>query len=246
MVEITVELGLFISLLFNLSKVFTSHQKKLAMKKYVVEFLGTFFLVNGAIFGGAIGASVALMVMVYAGGHISGAHFNPAVTIAMLIRKKITSSEVPGYMIAQFLAAVVSVLMINYVFDKQGYAVSCDVFPKDALQIGLAELIGTFALAYVVLHVATAKGTAGNSFYGIAIGGTVLAMALSVGTISGGVFNPAVGLGLSVYKAVCWSVLWLYFIAQALGGVLAALVFRYVNGADDIVESIPEEKGTKT
>src|SRR5688572_27530534 len=99
------------------------------MKKYVVEFIGTFFLVNGAIFGGAIGASIALMVMIYAGGHISGAHFNPAVTIAMLIRKKITSADVPGYMIAQFLGATLAAVLAFYVFEKEGMTGNCDGLP---------------------------------------------------------------------------------------------------------------------
>lgn len=111
------------------------------------------------------------------------------------------------------------------------------------MKTGLAELIGTFALAYVVLKVATAKGTAGNSFYGLAIAGTVLAMAYAFGRFSGGVFNPAVGLGLSVHKSMCWENLWMFFIAPIAGGILAAFVFQVVNEADDSEpESIPEDQ----
>lgn len=212
------------------------------MRKYIVEFIGTFFLVSGAIFGGAIGASLALMVMIYAGGHISGAHYNPAVTTAMYMRKKITASELPGYYISQFLGASVAALLIYYVFERQGINSVCDGFPGGILKTALAEVIGTFALAFVVLNVATAKGTAGNSFYGIAIGGTILAMAMAFGKFSGAVFNPSVGLGLAIQKSICWQNLWMFFAAPLTGGVLAALVFRIVNQDDEERESIPEEQ----
>lgn len=217
------------------------------MRKYIVEFIGTFFLVSGAIFGGAIGASLALMVMIYAGGHISGAHYNPAVTTAMYIRRKVTTAELPGYYIAQLLGGIVAAAIIYYVFEREGQNFVCDGFPSGSLKTALAEIIGTFALAYVVLNVATAKGTAGNSFYGLAIAGTVLAMATAFGKFSGGVFNPAVGLGLAVHKSMCWENLWLFFVAPLIGGVLAAFVFRLVNEADDSVpESIPDDQTTKT
>lgn len=212
------------------------------MRKYAVEFIGTFFLVSGAIFGGAPGAALALMVMVYAGGHISGAHYNPAVTVAMYIRRKVTTAELPGYFIAQLLGASVAAALIYYVFERQGVNFICDGFPGGALKTGLAELIGTFALAFVVLNVATAKGTAGNSYFGLAIGGTVLAMALAFGKFSGAVFNPAVGLGLCIQKSLCWQNLWMFFVAPLAGGGLAGVVFRIVNEADDEEpESIPED-----
>lgn len=84
------------------------------MKKFTVEFIGTFFLVSGAIFGGAIGASLALMVMIYAGGHISGAHYNPAVTTAMFMRRKVTAAELPGYYFAQLLGGAVAAVLILF------------------------------------------------------------------------------------------------------------------------------------
>ena len=215
------------------------------MKKYIVEFIGTFFLVSGAIFGGAVGASMALMIMVYAGGHISGAHYNPAVSTAMYIRGKLSLSELPGYYIAQMLGGTVAALLIFYVFERQGRFEPCDGFPSGILKTALAEIIGTFALAYVILNVATAKGTAGNSYFGLAIGGTVLAMALTVGLFSGGVFNPAVGLGLSIQKSLCWENLWMFFVAPVIGGILAAYVFKAVNEKEGELESIPEEQVIK-
>lgn len=213
------------------------------MRKFVVEFIGTFFLVAGAIFGGAIGASLALMVMIYAGGHISGAHYNPAITTAMFMRGKVAAAELPGYYIAQLLGGAIAAALIYYVFEREGQNFVCDGFPAGALKTGLAELIGTFALAYVVLNVATAKGTAGNSYYGLAIAATVLAMAFAFGKFSGGVFNPAVGVGLSVHKSMCWENLWMFFLAPIAGGILAALLFRVLNEADDSEpESIPEDQ----
>jgi aquaporin Z len=217
------------------------------MRKYIVEFIGTFFLVSGAIFGGAVGASLALIVMIYAGGHISGAHYNPAVTTAMYIRKKVTAAELPGYYIAQLLGGIVAALLIYYVFEREGQNFICGDFPSGKLKTALAEIIGTFALAYVILNVATAKGTAGNSYFGLAIGGTVLAMALAFGKFSGSVFNPAVGLGLCVQKSMCWEHLWMFFVAPLIGGVLAAVIFKIVNEADDAEpESIPEDQTVKT
>ncbi|MBD0331091.1 MAG: aquaporin [Chitinophagaceae bacterium] len=215
------------------------------MRKYIVEFIGTFFLLSGAAFAGSIGASLALMVMIYAGGHISGAHYNPAITLAMYIRRKVLTNELPGYFIAQLLAAATAGALIYYVFEQPGFA-SCDGFTAGIIKTSTAEVIGTFALAYVVLNVATARGTAGNSFYGLAIGGTVLGMAIIFGRFSGGVFNPAVGLGLAVQKSICWKQLWLYFVAPLVGAALAAIIFRIVNEADEEEpESIPEEPPIK-
>ena len=215
------------------------------MKKYIVEFIGTFFLVSGAILYGAAGAAAALVVMVYAGGHISGAHYNPAVTTAMYIRGKVTKGELAGYYIAQLLAGTVSAALLYYVFETPSGTISCDGFPSGVMKTALAEVIGTFALAYVILNVATAKGTAGNSFYGLAIGGTVLAMAWTFGSYSGGVFNPAVGLGLAIQGSLCWSQVWMFFVSPLIGGVIAAYVFRIVNGAEEELESIPEEQKIK-
>lgn len=216
------------------------------MRKYIVEFIGTFFLVSGAIFGGAVGASLALMVMIYAGGHISGAHYNPAITTAMYIRRKVTAAELPGYYFAQLLGGAVAAVLIYYLFGREGQDFICDGFPAGVLKTALAEIIGTFALAFVVLNVATAKGTAGNSYFGLAIAATVLAMALAFRKFSGGVFNPAVGLGLSIQKSMCWNNLWMYFVAPVTGSVLAAIVFQLVNEADDTEpESIPENQTIK-
>jgi len=201
------------------------------MKKVITEFIGTFFLVMGAILGGGLGAALALMVMIYAGGHISGAHYNPAVSLAVWIRGKMSIGEMLGYWMSQLSGAILAALVVANVFNTEGTAVC--IIPGDGIIKGLiAEIVGTFALAYVVLNVATAKGTAGNSFYGIAIGGTVLAMATVIGKFSGGAYNPAVAVGLLIQKTFCASQIWIYVVGCFGGAALAAFVFR-MNNPDD-------------
>ncbi|HVW21383.1 MAG TPA: aquaporin [Opitutaceae bacterium] len=207
------------------------------MKKYLVEFIGTFFLVftvgctviapgAGAFAPIAIGA--ALMVMVFAGGHVSGAHFNPAVTLAVAIRGRCPKSDIAPYWIAQIAAALVAAWAVH--FFKDGMEVAAlPIGVKGAL---LAEFLFTFALCWVVLNVATSKGTIGNSFYGIAIGATVMAGAFAVGPISGGAFNPAVATGITVMGLAPWSHIWIYLIGEGAAAVAAALAYKIVNGGD--------------
>jgi aquaporin Z len=207
------------------------------MNKYITEFIGTFFLVLTVgctvVIGGAgviapLAIGSALMVMIYAGGHISGGHYNPAVTLGVWVRGRCASADVVPYWVAQFLAAVVAALVVNYLKG--------DVSAKPlVLRTGpglLAEFLFTFALVYVVLNAATAKANAGNSFYGLAIGFTVLTGAFAVGAISGAAFNPAVALGISVMGLSSWSNLWIYLLANSAGGLVAALVFKFLNPAD--------------
>ena len=201
------------------------------MNKYLTEFVGTFFLVIGAAFGGAIGASLTLMVMIYAGGHISGAHYNPAVTVAVWMRGKIEMKDAVMYWIFQIAGAALAAIVAVYVFNE-GSTGDCAELPSTNMRAMLAELLGTFALAYVVLNVATAKANAGNSFYGLAIGGTVLAMATVLGKFSGGAFNPAVAIGLCITKAICWQNIWIYLVGCLGGGALAAILFS-LNNPDD-------------
>lgn len=201
------------------------------MKKVITEFIGTFFLVMGAALGGGLGAALALMVMIYAGGHISGAHYNPAVSLAVWIRGKSSLGEMLGYWMSQLAGGILAAVVVANIFGVEGTG-TC-VIPDDETIRGMAaETIGTFALAYVVLNVATAKGTAGNSFYGIAIGGTVLAMATVIGKFSGGAYNPAVAVGLSIQKTFCWSQIWIYLVGAFAGAAVAAFVFKF-NNPDD-------------
>lgn len=199
------------------------------MRKTITEFLGTFFLVMGAALGGALGASLALMIMVYAGGHISGAHYNPAVSLAVWLRRGgFSTGDMIGYWLSQFAGAIAAALIVANLFEAENEGI-CVIAEDGVVKAIFAELLGTFALAYVVLNVATAKGTAGNSFYGLAIGGTVMAMAVSLGKFSGGAYNPAVALGLTLQKTFCWSQIWIYLLGNIGGAVLAALIFNMNN-----------------
>jgi aquaporin Z len=201
------------------------------MKKYITEFIGTFFLVLVvALTGNAAAIGVTLMVMIFAGGHISGAHYNPAVTLAVLIRGKVTSQDAIIYIIVQTIAAIVAALVAKWYMSDMGVT-TMDLDGKVAKAF-IGELIGTFALAYVVLNVATSKGTTGNSFYGLAIGLTVFAMASTFGSISGGAFNPAVAVGATVVEAFALKNIWIYLVACFGGGFLAALVFNFINEGD--------------
>src|SRR6266478_2880741 len=208
------------------------------MSKYIMEFVGTFFLVltigctvigNGAgpLAPLAIGSS--LMVMIFAGGHISGGHYNPAVTLGVWLRGKCETKHVAPYMLVQIVGAAIAALAVKYV--KAGAVVA----PMNlaSLPALLAEFLFTFALVFVVLNVATAKGTSGNSFYGLAIGFTVMTGAFAVGNISGGAFNPAVAVGISLMGLSSWSNIWIYLVAEFAGGTVAALVFKTVNPGDN-------------
>jgi aquaporin Z len=205
------------------------------MNKYIAEFIGTFFLVLtigctgigagvGVIAPLAIGA--ALMVMVFAGGHISGGHYNPAVTVGVFIRGKVNGADVVPYMVAQLFGAAIAAVAVTR-FLRAGIDVT-PIAPKIGPAL-LAEFLFTFALVYVVLNAATAEGTSGNSFYGLAIGMTVMTGAFAVGDISGGAFNPAVAVGISILGISSWGNLWIYLLANFGAAVVAAVVFNLIN-----------------
>ena|ERR1700741_1493257 len=205
------------------------------MKKYISEFIGTFFLVLviGLTVNGGTGAmapiaiGVALMALVYAGGHISGAHYNPAVTLAIFMRKKMSGADVLPYMIAQLAGGALAAFTTSFLLDGK-MPVEAPVI-ADVTRAIIGEVLGTFALVYVVLNVATVKSTAGNSYYGIAIGLTVTAMAYALGGFSGGAFNPAVAVGVSVMKMLSWNNIWLFFVGNFAGAAIAALLFNMMN-----------------
>ncbi|OGC83026.1 MAG: porin [Candidatus Abawacabacteria bacterium RIFCSPHIGHO2_01_FULL_46_8] len=209
------------------------------MKKYLVEFIGTFFLVltvivavrgtAGSLAPIAIGS--ILMVMVYAGGHISGGHYNPAVTLGVWLRGKCQTSDVPGYIIAQLLGGVIAAFLGVYLATNiSGAAETITMGTFDFTSGVLAEFLGTFALVWVVLNTATAKGTSGNSFYGLAIGFTIVAGIYGLGGITGGAFNPAVAVGISLAKMTSWANLSAFLVGQIAAGISAALTFKYING----------------
>jgi len=212
-------------------------------RSLAVEFIGTFFLVftvgmsvidPGAGILAPVAIGSVLAVMIYAGGHISGGHYNPAVTLGVLLRGWTTIQEAVGYWIVQVVAAVVAWLAVTYMKPSMPAQAL-----NDSLAVGpalLAEFLFTFALVYMVLNVATAKGTEGNSFYGWAIGFTVMVGALAVGGISGGAFNPAVAIGGSFMNIFAWGNIWIYLGAELVAGAAAAGVFLFLH---------PDEPGPK-
>ena len=211
------------------------------MKNYVTELIGTFFLVltigltavRGTEFAPlAIGCT--LMVMVYMGGHVSGGHYNPAVTLAVYLRGKLPVGEVAPYMLAQVVGALAAATCVHVVTGSPfAPAPAADA---SVVAVLLVEVLFTFALALVVLNVATVDAVSGNSYYGLAIGFTVAVGAFAGGPISGGAFNPAVGIGPIAANAVVGAGslgdLWFYLVGPLVGGALAVPVFQLQHAPD--------------
>jgi aquaporin Z len=174
------------------------------------------------------------MVMIYAGGHLSGGHYNPAVTLAVLARHRIGLRDAVAYWMVQFGAGVLAAGVVRTVIDPAQLAATATLTlsGRTLLAAFVVELLFSFALSYVVLNVATSKSHPDNSFYGLAIGFTVLAGALAVGTISGGAFNPAVTLGAAVMGMFAWPTLWVYLVAQVIAGATAGIIFLTLNPDD--------------
>lgn len=205
--------------------------------KFIYEFIGTFFLMltvgmtvvntSHPEFWAPVAIGSILAVMVYAGGHISGGHYNPAVSLAVFLRKKISFENMLIYCVVQLLGAIVAAFITIYLKGQP----STTPLHLNTFQALLAEFLFTFALCFVVLNVATVNETHGNSYFGWAIGFTVLVGAYAVGAISGGAFNPAVALGITILNLSLWSNIWIFIIANLLGAFCAALV---VNGSHEI------------
>jgi aquaporin Z len=208
------------------------------LRKCLVETVGTFFLVAtigftvlrpndaGAMAPLAIGS--ILMVTIFAGAHLSGAHYNPAVTLAVFVRGRCSGLDVVTYWLAQVFGGVVAAAIVLYMKDPSpGQALNPNI-PRALL----AEFLYTFALCAVVLNVATSKATNANSFYGLAVGFTVLTGAYSVGAISGGAFNPAVAVGITIMGLSAWTNIWIFLVANLAAGALAGVCFRVQNPDD--------------
>jgi len=203
------------------------------MKKAAVEFIGTFFLVfavlSTAVSGiprgfAPVAVGAVLMAVIYAGGHVSKAHYNPAVTVAFFLRGKIRAGEIVSFIGAQILAAAVAALVIGLVYPSA--KITCAAVPTGPSLV--AEFIFTFALVFVILNVAWDKRIEGNQFYGLAIGLIVVGGAYTVGPVSSAVFNPAVALGTMLVGMLPWNSLWIFLLANFAGGIAAAVAFQYL------------------
>jgi aquaporin Z len=206
------------------------------VRRYLTELLGTFLFV--ACIGLIVAQGVeslaplmigsALMVLVYMGGHVSGAHYNPAVTLAIYFRGGLPARDVVPYMVMQILGGTLGAWL--------SYCLTGGTFgpapAPTATLLGalVTEILFTFLLALTVLNVAVSRATRANSFYGLAIGFAIVVGAFAGGPISGGVYNPAVGTGATLIHGFFgggdFSSLWLYLVGPFTGGLLAALVFK--------------------
>jgi aquaporin Z len=228
------------------------------LSKFVAEFLGTFvlcmtvqFVVNAAPSPiGAVGIAASLMVMIYALGKVSGANFNPAVSIALLLNGDITCVDFVVYVIAQLAGALFAVFVVWLVVGKlvvalvvkHGQGIVAGAAGGDWFAIVIAELLFTTMLVFTVLNVATPEGDGGgngNQYYGLAIGFVVIVGAASVGSISGGCFNPAVAVSLDCAAwwagtGAEWGWSWVYFLTQLAAGVLAVGLFKLVRCEDGV------------
>jgi aquaporin Z len=214
-------------------------KKNMNIRKYLAEFIGTFFLVltvcmttfskvSADLQPLAIGAT--LLALIYSLGHISAAQFNPAVSVAFYLRGKINVRDLGFYVVAQILGAIVAAFTVQVLVSGKPPVAPFSA-PPQYFAIGqaiLAEVIGTFAMVFVILNVATAKALEGNSFYGLAIAFVVTGMIYTLGSVSGSVFNPAVALALCVVKLSSWAVIWIYMVGTFGGAVLAAFAYRFI------------------
>ena len=212
------------------------------MRKYVTEFIGTFglvFTVGCAVMSGSLLAPLAigaaLMVFIYAGGHISGGHYNPAVTLGVFLRGKLPRRDVGPYWIAQLAGAFLAAWLAKFTIHPGLLHALSTSGTHAVFSAMFAEFFFTFALVYVVLNVATSKDQPGNQFFGLAIGFTVAAGAFAVGSVSGAAFNPAVAFGAMLMGLLNWGNFYIYLIANVLGGAVAAVAFTYLN-PDDLAE----------
>jgi len=206
------------------------------MRKYIYEFIGAFFLVltigctvipasPGVIAPLAIGGM--LMVVIFASGHVSGGHHNPGVTLAVWMRGRCSVSDVVPYIVAQFAGAVLAALAVVFLVGP-----GTPMVIKNVPAAFLSEFLFSFALCFVVLNVATAKANVNNSFYGLAIGTTVMCGAFAVGGISGGAFNSAVAVAAGMMKLVSFNDIWIHIGANAIAGLVAGVAFKTLNPED--------------
>lgn len=206
------------------------------MNKYITELLGTFFLtLVAALTGNPLAIGAVLMVVIYMGGHVSGAHYNPAVSLGVFIRGKMEAKNLMPYVIFQIVGAFLAALVYNLIIEK-----TTAPAPGPGMVVWkavAAEILFTALLVLVVLNVATAKSTAGNQYFGLAIGFTVMASAFAVGPISGAAFNPAVAIGLVAMDAIkggsSLGYIWIYIVGPLAGGALGAFIFKMMNPDDN-------------
>jgi len=206
---------------------------------FYAEFYGTMMLTLVIAVSAGLGKELAplaiglmLVCMVFTYGHLSGGHFNPAVSFAVMIRGKITPLRCLLYTIFQVLGGICGVALGRYVLPE-GQNTPVPKYQENELNAAItAEFFFSMALSTVVLNTATTVSVGPNSFYGLAIGFVVVSGAICVGDISGAVFNPAVGTGLLIVAGEVRD-LWLYWVAPLCGGFVSGVMFHIVNSDEN-------------
>ena len=212
-------------------------------RRYIAEFIGTFFLmlvvcmtsfakVSADLQPLAIGAT--LVGLIYALGYISGAHFNPAVSLAIFLRGRATVKDTGLYIVGQVLGAVLAALASLFLISGKPPVALMVSLPQffGVGQALVAEVLGTFALVFVILNVATAKALEGNNFYGLSIGLLVSGLIYTLGSVSGSFLNPAIFVASCVAQLSKWNLLWIYLVGGFGGGALAAMAFKFMRLED--------------
>ena len=211
------------------------------MNKYVIEFIGSFFLVlTIGLSSNPIAIGFVLAALVYMGGHISGANYNPAVSLGIFMRKKLSAKDLVMYWVFQITGAILAALVYRIVTSKTFAPAPAD--GTTFFNAVLVEFLFTFGLMLVVLNVATTKKNEGNSYFGLAIGMTILGAAFAGGPISGGAFNPAVAIGPMLVDAIFGGTsiknVLIYIIGPFLGGAFGSIIFRITNPLEYKDESL--------
>jgi aquaporin Z len=200
--------------------------------EYAVEAIGTFFLVftvGVAVLSASpfalLGLGAVLVVMVHAGGQLAGGHYNPAVTLAMLMRRRVAPRDAIAHWIVQVGAGLLAAAVVREIADSAQVATSAamTLAGRALVMAFVLELLFTFALCYAVLDVATSKRHSNNSYYGTALGFALLAGAFAVAAISGGAFEQEASLDAAATDMFAWPILPVYLIAQIFGGLAAGV-----------------------
>jgi aquaporin Z len=210
------------------------------IKRLFTEFIGTFFLCLTVCMTAyakvsadlqPLGIGLMLTALTYANGYLSGALFNPAITLAAWLRGKLELKDMGAYMAVQLAAGAAAAGITLFLTSAKPIALPIAAPPQyfALFPALLAELLGTFALTWVFLNVAAAKSVEGNSHYGLSIGLVFAGLSYALGSVSGGAFNPAIALTAAIGQLSNWANLWIYLVGSLGGGALAALAFRYFN-----------------
>lgn len=208
-------------------------------RKYVSEFIGTFFIVllislsscTGSQQISALFVGLLLTGLTYAFGHVSGSHFNPAITVAAYLRGIINSREVVPFIVAQSLGGILASVLCGFLVSSQ--ELNPPASPEVSIGVLLInEVLGTLILVYTYLNLFFTRSTSGNTYFGLAMGMVYGACFYMFGLLSVSVFNPAVALGLAMAEVISWSTIWVFAIGSFAGGILSAFLTQYMIGRE--------------